>query len=103
ELIAALEGLGDLLAAGGRKDEAIACFRRAAEAVRRDMFSAGFALMTPQEIDGVVKSSLARVQKLDQEIGEAFTAMDAGLAAAALAQAEKYVAAKMPRNALRVL
>ncbi len=103
EFFQALTGLGELLAGSGRKDEAISCFRRAAEAVRRDPAASGFSQMDSADPVAGAKAALARIVTLDREVGQAFDAMDAGLCAKSLAHAEKYCGLGLHRNALRVL
>src|SRR5262249_39776167 len=63
----ALMGLGDLLATTGHKDEAIACYRRAAESVRRDMCAAGFPPTAKDEANVAIAGAIAHVAKLDPE------------------------------------
>jgi tetratricopeptide (TPR) repeat protein len=103
DFVPALTGLGDLLAGLQRKDEAISCWRRAAEAVRRDPGAAGFSELELAGADEAAKTALARIAAVDREVGLAFGAMDADLAAKAIGQADRYAEASMPRNALRVL
>jgi tetratricopeptide (TPR) repeat protein len=101
--VPALEALGGLLASAGRRDEAVSCFRRAAEAARGDPAAAGLEPADASSAEQRAKAAIASAAKVDAEVGQAFLTMDGELAAKAVAQAEKYVAAKMPRNALRVL
>lgn len=103
DYVPALVALGDVLEKRGRRDEAVACFRRVYEAVRRDVRAAGFSPMEEAEAAELAKSSLVRIAKIEPEIGAAFAGLEDGLEKAALAEAEKYAAASMPRNALRVL
>ena len=73
DCIAALSGLGDVLAAGSRRDEAISCFRRLADAVRRDPPDEA----TPPEDRAVVeeaaKTAGERILKLDVRDDRHFT------------------------------
>ena len=103
DYLPALTGLGDLLATLRRNDEAITCFRRAAEAVRRDPNAAGFGPLDVEAGEQAARDALARVAKIDPQIAQALSALDADLEARTRAQAEKYVELSMPRNALRVL